>query len=107
MNNLILIYITVPSSAKATEIAQYLVEKKLLACATLVSAKSLYWWHMQCEQADEIIIIGKTMRLLHEQLEQAVMSMHPYQTPCILTIPITANQSYARYVHDTLRPSSH
>ena len=98
MSDIVLIYITVPSEEKSQEITRSLLEKHLIACATMWPCKSMYWWDGAIQNDQEFIILAKTTENKVELLKQAVASLHPYTIPCILKIAATANTPYAQWV---------
>lgn len=95
---LLMVYITTPNEGKAQELAQYLLQKKLIACANIVSIKSMYWWEGNIAQDDEFVVIAKTIPAVYDVLVREVESIHPYSVPCIVRIEIQANQKYAEWV---------
>jgi periplasmic divalent cation tolerance protein len=98
MEKLIIIYTTVPSHEKAQEISKHLLEKRLIACAVTVEAQSMYWWQGDIAQDNEVVVIAKTLAEKFALIEKEILSIHPYQVPCIIKIDITANDAYANWV---------
>ncbi|HOX27643.1 MAG TPA: divalent-cation tolerance protein CutA [bacterium] len=85
----IVVYITAGNEIEAERIANALVEKRLAACATLISpVKSIYRWKDNIEKEREILIIAKTKSRLFESLKTEVLSIHSYEVPEIISIPI-------------------
>jgi periplasmic divalent cation tolerance protein len=75
----------------ADRIARELVERRLAACVQIVGPiTSTYRWQGKIETAQEWQCWAKTRRDLYEQVEQAIVGIHPYEVPEILavTIPI-------------------
>ncbi len=97
VDDLIMIYITVPV-VNAERLVQFLLEKKLIACATIFSAMSMYWWQGAIEHDKESIIIAKTMKSVWHRIQQEIMSVHPYAVPCILAWAVKANKTYNDFV---------
>lgn len=102
MNNLSVVYITVPSQEKAQEIVTTLLESNLIACATFFPCNSTYWWQGAIENDAEYVIIAKTVRTNYEQLLAKITAIHPYKVPCILKFDVEANQAYAQWVFDEI-----
>ena len=68
-----------------------LVERRLAACVQIVGPiRSTYRWKEQIETTQEWQCVAKTRRELYERVEEAVKSLHPYEVPEILAVPIVA-----------------
>lgn len=85
----ILIYSTFPDKTIAQKAARTLLEKRLVACVNILPAtQSLYWWQGKIESADEIILVAKTTKDRFEAANVSILSLHPYECPCIIALPI-------------------
>ena len=85
----ILIYSTFPDKIIAEKAAHALLEKRLVACANIVPAmQSLYWWQGKIENAAEIMLLAKTTSEQFEAVNACILSLHPYECPCIIALPI-------------------
>jgi len=86
----IIVLITVPSMQVGEQIAEALVTQRLAACVNILpGVRSIYTWKgaLQCE--DEQLLLVKTRRALFEgRLLPAVKSLHPYETPKIIALPL-------------------
>jgi periplasmic divalent cation tolerance protein len=49
---------------------------------------SLYWWNGEIQDNREVILIAKTRESLVPELIEKVKSMHSYECPCIVSLPI-------------------
>ena len=68
-----------------------LVERRLAACVQILpSMKSIYFWKNEVQREDEVLMIAKTTRANFQELEREVRSMHSYETPEIIALPIVA-----------------
>jgi len=86
----VIIYVTAPDEETAVTIGRALVEEKLAACANIVPRiRSLYRWKGAVEDEREVLMILKTRTELFDRVEQRVRSMHPYEVPEIVAIPLT------------------
>jgi len=84
-----LIYITAGSMEEARTIAKELVSNRLAACANIIdNMNSLYWWNGEVQDEREVILITKTVASLVPELIDTVKSMHSYECPCIVSLPI-------------------
>jgi len=89
MSGFVLVLTTVPDEAKGHEIARALVEKRLAACVTVsAAARSFYRWQGKiCEDAERILFI-KTRAELFPALEEAFRTLHPYEVPELIALPV-------------------
>lgn len=85
--DLIVVFSTVSESVAAENIARSLLEKKLIACANISAGlKSLYWWENKICEDSEYLIIMKTRADLFEKVREAILELHPYKVPEIISI---------------------
>ncbi len=98
----IVVYVTTPAPEVARQIAGELLDKKLIACANLVSpVQSLYSWQGAVQNESETLMIIKTRRSQFDALCRAVQALHPYQVPEIIAIPIIlGSTSYLDWIQD-------
>ena len=83
------VYITVGSLEEAKGIGQILVGQNLAACVNLLeNMTSIYNWEDKMEESQEVIMIAKTRKTLMPKLIEKVNSLHSYDCPCILELPI-------------------
>jgi periplasmic divalent cation tolerance protein len=95
------VLVTTPNLTVARRIAGALLSQRLVACANLVQGvESHYWWQGKRERSREVLMVLKTRRALLVKLEQAVHTLHPYETPEFLVLGLETGS--ARYL-DWLR----
>ena len=95
-NELIAVFITVPSDDCAKKLSRTLVEQRLCACVNIIPGiTSIYRWKGQIEEGSELLLIAKTTRLRYEELEQAIVAAHPYDTPEI--VAVKADKVFEKY----------
>ena len=83
------VYMTAGSVEEAKSIGQILVGKNLAACVNLLENMiSIYKWEEKLEESKEVIMIAKTRKKLMPKLIEKVNSLHSYDCPCILELPI-------------------
>lgn len=89
MTEFLLALTTVPDEATGRDIARALVEKRLAACVTVTAAAaSVYRWRGKiCEEAERVLLI-KTRSELFPALEEALRSLHPYEVPELIALPV-------------------
>jgi len=89
----LLVLCTCPDHESANRIANHLVENRLAACVNISAPiKSVYRWQGAIETADEHMLLIKTSASSYEELEQAVLSLHPYELPEVIAVPVERGQ---------------
>jgi len=89
--NLIIILTTCGSRKEAKKIAKSLLEKKLVACANIISRiESKFWWKDKIDKAKEVLIILKTRNGNFKRIEKEIKCIHSYEVPEIIALPIVA-----------------
>ncbi len=90
MTDIRLFYVTCPTIAHAREIGQAIVKDRLAACVNILPAmRSIYEWEGAVEQANEVVMIVKTTANNVQACQEAILSLHEYDCPCILQIPVS------------------
>jgi periplasmic divalent cation tolerance protein len=83
------IYMTAGSLAEAQKIGKALVEDRLAACVNILdNMQSIYRWNEKIQQAAEVVLIAKTTDNLVAVLIDRVKSLHSYDCPCIVSLPV-------------------
>jgi periplasmic divalent cation tolerance protein len=86
----ILIYVTVPTLDLARRVGASVVASRLAACVNILPVMhSIYRWQGKIESADEVAMLIKTRASLADALMAHILTLHPYETPAMLTLPIT------------------
>lgn len=84
-----LIYMTAGSHEEAARIGKTLVAERLAACVNLIDGmRSMYWWQGEVHEDGETVLIAKTRRALVDALTERVKSLHGYDCPCVVSLPI-------------------
>ena len=85
----ILVLVTCPSVKEADKIIDILLDKKLIACAgVLTGMKSKFRWKGNIEKAKEILIMAKTRASKFAAIDREVRRVHSYEVPEIVALPI-------------------
>jgi periplasmic divalent cation tolerance protein len=97
-----MVYSTVGKMTDAQRIARVLVDEQLVACVNIIpSITSIYRWNGKREEESECILIAKTVEKKVEKTIQKIRSLHPYEVPDIVVIPIlTGLKEYLDYIED-------
>ncbi|MCA6524033.1 MAG: divalent-cation tolerance protein CutA [Pseudanabaena sp. M051S1SP2A07QC] len=101
---LIIIMTTLPNLELANSIARILVEEKLAACVqVLPTMTSTYIWDNQLCQEPEHLVLIKTLASNYELLAARLTSLHPYEVPEIIALPVVAvEQNYLLWAKSSL-----
>ncbi len=97
-----LLYVTHPDEQTAKTLSQRLLEEKLVACANIFPIQSAYWWEGAVQSEGEWVSILKTTLEAHPRVEQRLLEMHPYDTPCVLKIEVSANTAYEQWIRESV-----
>jgi len=82
---------TVASSDEAVTLVRALLERRLIACGTLLpGSRSLYRWEGKVADEQEVVILLKTRSARLESLQAAFAELHPYKVPELLALPVEA-----------------
>ena len=93
------------SVGEARRIARALVERRLAACVSMVSApvESTYRWKGKIETAKEFLLLVKTSRKRYAVVERAIRDLHSYEVPEIIAVPIaTGSKKYLSWLSENL-----
>lgn len=93
---------TAPDAETAKRIARTLVEERLVACVNVVSnVTSIYRWQGKLEEANELLLVMKTVSERLPALVARTKELHPYKVPEVLALPVEAAlPAYAEWVVD-------
>lgn len=97
-----MVYITTSSMEEAEIIGRNIVSRKLAACVNIINnMKSIYNWDGKIETGEEVIMIAKTKKVLVNQLIESVKTLHSYDCPCIVAIPIIdGNEDFLKWIRN-------
>jgi periplasmic divalent cation tolerance protein len=99
-SQVVLVLTTFPVIGNAEQVAAQLVEESLAACVSISPPmRSLYRWKGTLEHSDELQLVIKTTAVRLPLLEARLKSLHPYDVPEFLVIPVTAgSRDYLSWV---------
>lgn len=99
-NSYLQVITTIDNLDTAKKIALAVTDKRLASCAQLIGPiQSYYWWKGKREEGSEWQVVMKTRLEIYPQLEQEILSMHPYEVPEIIAMPITQGlESYLKWI---------
>jgi periplasmic divalent cation tolerance protein len=83
------IYMTVGSKEEARKIGKELVTERLAACVNILdNMNSFYRWDGKIQDDTEVVMIAKTTENRVADLIKKVTSLHSYDCPCIVSLPV-------------------
>lgn len=90
---------TFPTPEKAAELSRILVEERLCACVNLIPAiRSIYRWNDTISDDQETLAILKTTVARSEDLSARLVSLHPYEVPEVIVVPLEPTRGHAPYL---------
>ncbi len=85
---------TCPSEESAQTLATALVTEGLAACVhQLPGVKSIYRWQGQLHHDQEVLLLIKTSQDCLATLETRLKTLHPYELPEFIVIPVCAGST--------------
>lgn len=91
MSERLVAFSTVAAATDAERIATVLVERGLAACVNVVpGVVSIYRWKGAVERELEVLLVIKTRAERFEALREALVSLHPYEVPELIALPVAA-----------------
>ena len=90
----VVVLMPAPDTDVAGRIANTLVDEKLVACANILPGlRSIYRWEgKRCDEA-EVLCLMKTRLDLFPALRDRIATLHPYQVPEIIALPLAAGSA--------------
>ena len=101
----VVVFVTVPNAEVATNLAKTLVAEKLVACVNILPGlRSIYAWEGKVCDEEEVLCVLKTRRTLFTAVRERVTTLHPYQVPEIIALPIVdGSAKYLDWLRDETR----
>jgi periplasmic divalent cation tolerance protein len=97
----ILVLTTVSSEDEAVTLIRTLLERRLIACGTIVpGARSLYRWQGKIADEREVVLLLKTRSARVEALQEAFATLHPYKVPELLALAVDSGlEKYLEWIN--------
>jgi len=92
---------TVSSEDEAVKLVQSLLDRRLIACGTLLpGARSLYRWQGRVADEREVLLLLKTRSARIEALQTAFQELHPYKVPELLVLSVDSGlEKYLEWIN--------
>ena len=103
--SLIQIQCSVPSKKVAKKIARILVKEKLCACVNILpKMRSFYIYEGEFCEDEELLLLIKTDNKHYKAVEKRIISLHPYEIPEIIALPIVKGaEAYVDWAKNALK----
>ena len=100
--DVVVLLCTVPDEQVGAKLAQTLVGERLAACVNMVPGlRSIYRWKDEVCDDPELLLVIKTTDERVRSLAQRVESLHPYDTPELIALPLQGGlEAYVGWVRD-------
>ncbi len=104
LNKHIIVIVTTASKQEAENITQNLLKEHLIACANITSpVTSFFHWADKLEKAEEHLVFMKTRKDMFQKLAETVKSLHSYEVPEIIALPIVdGSEAYLAWLDSCL-----
>jgi periplasmic divalent cation tolerance protein len=101
----VVILVTTGTEAEARKIAELLLSKRKAACVNIVPrVDSSFWWQGKLGSARESLLIIKTRASLLPEIIEMVKSVHSYEVPEIIALPIIGgSEDYLKWIDDEVK----
>ncbi|MEB3231146.1 MAG: divalent-cation tolerance protein CutA [Leptolyngbyaceae bacterium] len=100
------VLVTTATGDEARAIAHTLVQQSLAACVNIVPIQSIYTWDGAVQEDSEWQLIIKTRTSCWTALEQTIRSLHPYDVPEMICLPIEAGFApYLSWITEMTSPN--
>jgi periplasmic divalent cation tolerance protein len=95
-----ILYTTVSSIQDARSLADRLLKAKLAGCINIIQiSESRYVWNGDITQEQEWALVIKTSHPALEKASGFLQQHHPYECPCIMTLPnIKTSHSFSQWI---------
>lgn len=107
MTDCILVLVTTGSEAEAELIAKALLEERLAACVNILNPiRSMYRWEGKIADDQEWLLVIKTQSERFADLEAKVKTLHSYQVPEVIALPIVQGAAgYLQWLRQETDPA--
>jgi len=106
--DLVTLMTTCPDDKTGKEIAVALVSDRLAACVQRIPGlHSTYIWRGTLQEEQEVLLLIKTLKGSVPAVVERVRSLHPYEVPELLVIPVSSrNDGYTEWVRSNVEQAA-
>lgn len=90
MTGYVTVLTTTATEAEAEAIAEALLAEELAACVQIMPIRSRYVWKGAVQREAEQLLLIKTRAGLFELVRGKIRTLHSYDTPEIVALPVVA-----------------
>jgi periplasmic divalent cation tolerance protein len=100
----VVVLTTLPANSAPSGFARTLVGERLAACVNILPAMtSVYRWEDGIEEEPEYQLVIKTARLRLPALKERLRTLHPYDVPELIVLPIIdGSEPYLRWIGESV-----
>jgi periplasmic divalent cation tolerance protein len=97
----VVVLTTVANEEEAVQLVRTLLDRRLIACATLLpAARSIYRWQGKIADEREQVVLLKTRSARVDALRGAFEELHPYKVPELLVLAVdTGLDRYIEWIN--------
>jgi periplasmic divalent cation tolerance protein len=96
----IIVVLSTVSPDKSELLAKNLLDSRVVACVNVLPVRSYYRWKGESIDEPEHLLIAKTTKEKTEEVITAIKSLHPYEVPEIIVLPVAEGYlPYLDWVH--------
>jgi len=101
----IVVLVSAAHKKEAEHIARGLIKSKLAACVNIMeNVHSFFWWQGKFDSAQEALLMIKTRKALFPRLIKKIKSLHSYEVPEIIALPvILGDKKYLKWIDESTR----
>ena len=109
MSDRLVVLMTAGSYEEADRIARALVDRMLAACVNVIpGVTSVYRWQGEVQHDQEWLLVAKSRREVLADLTQCVQSLHSYDVPEVIALPLVGgSEPYLRWMDGEVHGSWH
>lgn len=98
---------SIDAEAAAEHIAATLITERLAACVQIIGpVSSVYRWRGEAQRASEWLLIAKTGAERRQALMDRIRTLHTYELPEIVAVPLEGDPAYLEWVcQESLPPN--
>ena len=104
--SMVLVLTTEASPDRARSLAAALLERRLVACASLMPVQSHYRWQGEITVDEEVQLLLKTSPEQLESLRLALLELHSYETPEWIHWTALTAGGYGQWLTESLSPEA-
>ena len=99
---------TVSTEEEGHMIANELVKNKLAVCVNIIpKVHSVFEWENDIQNETEVLLMIKTTKAREKDIYQTVQSLHSYDTPELITLPIdNGSDTYLHWLENSVRSTA-